>query len=367
MLLSDLGADVVLVERPDGGDPARAFSGFHAALARGKRSVALDLKHSDGVSAFQQMCRKADALLEGFRPGVMDRLGLGAQRLSQVNPDLIYVSISGYGQTGPYRDRPGHDLTYQAEAGMLYEHLPPAPVPAPPSLALGDLAAGLFAAQAVLLGLFQRHRGGGGCHLDVSMMDSMVSMLAVHIGPVANRTGPAGFPYEPGYGVFGTADGHYLALGVAHEDHFWRRLCEVTDMSADSALSSPQRFEQHERLTRQLAAALKTRPRQEWVRILSAADIPFGEVRGLAEQPGSAQVAARQMVVRDTETGHLYVRQPLTVDGTRPGPRGGVPALGEHTAEVLAAAGLAPERIGALLESGTAGQFERAEACEVPR
>lgn len=167
----------------------------------------------------------------------------------------------------------------------------------------------------------------------------------------------AGFPYEPGYGVFGTADGHYLALGVAHEDHFWRRLCEVTGLATDAALSSPQRFEQHERLRGRLAAALRTRTRQEWVRIFDAADIPFGEVRGLAEQPGSAQVAVRQMMVTDPETGQVYVRQPLTVDGARPGPRGGVPALGEHTAEVLADAGLGPERIEALLTSG---------ACEVP-
>ena len=306
-----------------------------------------------------------DALLEGFRPGVMDRLGLGPRHLSEVNPDLVHVSISGYGQTGPYRDRPGHDLTYQAEAGMLYEHLPPAPPPPPPSLALGDLAAGLFAAQAVLLGLFRRQRGDGGCHVDVSMLDGLVSMLAAHIGPVVNGTGPAGFPYEPGYGVFATADGHYIALGVAHEDHFWRRLCEATGMSADAALSSPQRFEQHERLSRRLAAALRTRPRREWVSILGAADVPFGEVRGLAEQPGSAQVAARRMLVTDPETGHLYIRQPLTVDGTTPGPRRGVPALGEHTAEVLAEAGLSPERIDALLESGTAEPVT--EACEVPK
>jgi crotonobetainyl-CoA:carnitine CoA-transferase CaiB-like acyl-CoA transferase len=347
MLLSDLGADVVLVERPDGGDPARAFAGFHAALARGKRSIAVDLKHPDGLSAFRRLCEGSDVLLEGFRPGVMDRLGLGP---AQLRSDLVYVSISGFGQTGPFRDRPGHDLTYQAEAGMLYEHLPPAPAPPPPSLALGDLVAALLATQSVLLGLFQRERKGGGSHLDVSMMDGLVSLLAAHIGPVVNGTGPAGFPYEPGYGVFATSDGQYVALGVAHEDHFWRSLCDVTDMAADRDLSSPQRFRDHRRLTDQLAAALKTRTRRDWVKILTAADVPFGEVRDLRDAAASPQVVARRML---TEDGH--VRQPLTIDGTGPGPRAGVPRLGEHTAEVLAEAGFSPASIDAMIACGAVG------------
>ena len=166
MVLADLGADVVLVERPGTGDPARAFPGFFHALARGKRSVALDLKCDAGRAAMRQLIAGAGVLLEGFRPGTMTRLGLGPEVLLHDQPGLVYVSISGFGQTGPHRARPGHDLTYQAEAGMLYEHLPPSPPPRAPALALGDLSAGMFAVQAVLLGLVGQSRTGRGGYYD---------------------------------------------------------------------------------------------------------------------------------------------------------------------------------------------------------
>lgn len=351
MVLSDLGADVVLVEHPRGGDPARAFPGFHGALARGKRSVALDLKTTEGRAALEALLCRADVLMEGFRPGTMARLGFGREELAERHPHLVHVAISGYGQTGPYAQRPGHDLTYQAEAGMLYEHLPPADPPAPPSLALGDLVAGLLAVQSVLLGVLQRDRRGRGPMMDVSMFDGLVSLLAAHVGPVVNGTGPPGFPYEPGYGVFPTADDGYLALGVAHEDHFWTALCDVAGLPEDRELGAAERFAQHERLRARLAAALRSRTADEWAEVLTAADVPFGRSRSLAELPNSPQARAREMFVRVAGPDgreQVHVRQPLVVDGTAPGPRSGVPGLGEHTREVLAEAGLAAEIIDAV-------------------
>lgn len=359
MLLADLGADVVVVERPDGGDPTRAFAGFHSALARGKRSVALDLKSTPGRDAFLRLLNGADALLEGFRPGTMDRLGLGAGALRASHPGLVYVSISGFGQTGPHRARSGHDLTYQAEAGMLYEHLPPAPPPPPPSLALGDLVAGLFAAQAVLAGLVVRGRDSTGAHVDVSMVDGLISLLAAHIVPVVNRTGPPGFPYEPGYGVFTTADGAYVALGVAHEDHFWRALCDATGLGEERDLTSRERFAAHGRLRRQLEEALATRTADEWEELLVAADVPFGRVRSLQEAARSSHASARGLLVSPPGgDGAAYVRQPLMVDGAAPGPTAGPPALGAHTVEVLTEAGLPPDDIAALLADGAARQAD---------
>lgn len=356
-LLADLGMDVVLVERPDGGDPARAFPAFHGALARGKRSAALDLTTPSGHAALIALATRADVLLEGFRPGAMARLGLAYEDLARVNPDLVYVSVSGYGQDGPYRSRPGHDVTYQAEAGMLHELLPdgdrrPEDPPPAPSLALGDLTAGLLAVQGALLGLVRRERGDGGTHVDVSMFDGLVSLLTAHLGPVVNDSGQPGFPYEPGYGIFRTGDDAYLALGVAHEDRFWRALCEVTGLNAEADLAASERLAQRARLHERLAAAIRGRSLAEWARAFEDADVPFGQVRDLDEVPCSPQARARELFHRvpgadGAVTAH--VRQPLRVNGVAPGPSRGVPRLGEHTAEVLAEAQAPADVIAAVL------------------
>jgi crotonobetainyl-CoA:carnitine CoA-transferase CaiB-like acyl-CoA transferase len=355
MVLADLGADVVLVERPGTGDPARAFPGFFDAMARGKRSAALDLKRDAGRAAMRRLIAGADVLLEGFRPGTMARLGLGPEVLLQDQPGLVYVSVSGFGQTGPHRARPGHDLTYQAEAGMLYEHLPPSPPPPAPAVALGDLSAGMFAVQAVLLGLVGQSRTGRGGYFDVSMADCLTTLLAAHAGPVLNASGPPGFPYEPGYGVFVTSDGAYLALGIVHEDPFWRALCDVTGLDAERDLDASARRADHERLAGLLAAAIARRSAADWEQTLSAADVPYGRVRSLAELPGTAQSRARGLFTSpDGPTGAVDVRQPLVIDGTAPGPARGVPALGEHTVQVLGESGLAADMIAELLASGAA-------------
>lgn len=352
MMLSDLGADVVVVERPGRGDPTRVHPSFHSTLARGSRSVALDLKSETGRAALLALLRDADALLEGFRPGVMARLGLDADSVRRDCPRLVYVSISGFGQTGPNRLRSGHDLTYQAEAGMLYEHLPPAAAPAPPSLALGDLSAGMFAAQAVLVGLVQRSRTGAGCSADVAMVDCLATLLVAHTGPVVNGTGSAGFPYEPGYGVFVTSDGQHLALAVAHEDHFWRALCDLVGMGVERDLDSTERFDDHDRLRSALQKGIAARPIAEWERLLNDADVPYGRLRSLEEQPHTAQALAREtFTALDPPTG-VSVRQPLVIDGLRPGPGCTAPRLGEHTTQVLAEAGMDDEAISVLVRAG---------------
>ena len=355
-LLADLGADVVLLERPAGGDPTRAFPGFHEALARGKRSVALDLKTPGGRSAFLAMVATADAVLEGYRPGAMARLGLDYDALRRVNGQLVYVSVSGFGQDGPYRDRPGHDLSYQALAGTLYGQLAGGAVPGPTTLELGDLSAGLYTVQAVLLGLVRRLRDGHGSYTDISVFDGLVSLLSAHLGPVLNGTGPPGFPHEPGYAVFRTSDGRLLSLSVAHEDHFWRRLAAVVGLDGEEGLSSAERLADRERLHAALAARIATRTRAEWGHLLSGADIPHGDVHDLPDLAGDPHVAARQLLSTTTTGGQTrqFVRQPLVIDGVGWGPQSGAPELGQHTTEVLGEAGLSDEDIRALLASGAA-------------
>lgn len=363
MLMSDLGADVVLVERPDGGDQARAFPGFHNSLARGKRSIALDLKSEQGRELLLTLVKQTDVVVEGFRPGTMDRLGIGQRVLTEVRPELVYVSVSGYGQTGPYAARPGHDLTYQAEAGMLYEHAASAQPPEAPALELGDLIAGLLTVQAVLGGLLRREREHRGAVLDVSMFDGLVSLLTTHLGPVVNDEGPPGFPYEPGYGVFQARDGALLALGVAHEDHFWRELCVVTGLDADRDLTAAERFGDHERLRCALQTALSRRTGAEWEKLFDAHDVPYGRVRSLEEAAQSPHTRARGLLheVLGSGESRQYVRQPLGIDGAGPGPRGGVPKLGEHTVEVLSDAGVSGALIAAALEGNVAMQPPNSE------
>jgi crotonobetainyl-CoA:carnitine CoA-transferase CaiB-like acyl-CoA transferase len=352
MMLADLGADVINVERPAGGDPTRAFPGFWESLARGKRSVALDLKTAGGRAAFGTMVAGADVVLEGYRPGAVDRLGVDYETLRQLNDRLVYVSVSGFGQHGPYRDRPGHDLCYQALAGTLYGQLAGEAPPRPSTLELGDLTAGLLTVQAVLLGLVRRDRDGRGSYLDVSVFDGLVSLLSAHLGPVLNDTGTPGFPHEPGYAVFRTGDGALLALGVAHEDQFWRRLCALAGLESEQDLSSAQRLADRARLGDLLATRIATRTFAQWERLLTDADVPYSAVHDLAGVAADPHTASRGLLV---ETGQRrFVRQPLVVDGVGWGPRSGAPALGQHTTEVLGEAGLDDQAIAALLASGAA-------------
>jgi crotonobetainyl-CoA:carnitine CoA-transferase CaiB-like acyl-CoA transferase len=352
MLLSDLGADVVLVEQPGKGDPARGFPGFHGALARGKRSVVLDLKSEHGRLAFAAILRNSDVLMDGFRPGTLERLGFGEQELRAECPRLVYVTITGYGRGNSLAGRPGHDINYEAEAGVLGPELMRGEPPSPPPIELADLVSGLFAVQAVLLGLVERGQTSAGPTLDVSMFDALVSLLSAHLVPVVNDLGPAHVPTEPGYGLFRTADNRYIALGVAFEDHFWSALCDATGMASERHLPSSSRFAEKPRLQRKLAERLLTRTAGEWEALFGASNIPFGIVRSLAEVPDLPIAKERELFVMITDadgTERRYVRQPLVVNGNALGPRGGVPRLGEHTAEVLRECGVDEASIDAVL------------------
>lgn len=353
LLLGDLGADVVLVERPGQGDPSRQFGPFFESLARGKRSVALDLKDPDGLAALLMLSAQADVLLEGYRPGTLQRLGAGYEQVSQVNPRLVYASISGFGQDGPYRDRPAHDVSYQAVAGHLHDRLPsPGHSPAP-GVALGDLSSGLFAVVGVLAGLQQRERTGRGTYVDVSMTDGLVSLLTAHLVPVLNRLGPPAFPYEPGYGVFAAADGQLLALSVAHEDHFWRRLCAACGLDDLVELRSAERLDRHDDLVARIATAVAAQDRFGWAQRLADHDVPHAWVNDLADVPQDPQVQAREMFVtlpaEGDQPARTHVRQPLRFDGDAPAPRSHAPAVGAHTREVLLGAGCPTEVVDRLL------------------
>jgi crotonobetainyl-CoA:carnitine CoA-transferase CaiB-like acyl-CoA transferase len=353
LLLSDLGADVVQVERPGTGDPSRAFPGLYQALNRGKRSAALDLKDPDGVAACAALVAGADVLLEGFRPGVLARLGLDPADLARAHPALVQVSVSGFGQTGPYRDRPAHDLSFQALAGLL----DPA-APTVPHLALADVCSGVFTALAALCGLAGRASTGRGGRYDVAMFDTLVSFIATSLVPAANGTGPDTLGLDPGYGLYPTSDGRWLALSIAFEDHFWRALCAATELPDLAAIPAAERASRRDELREVVAARLATRPLRHWEGLFVDAGVAHGAVQDLDELLADPQLAARDLLqsIPTADGPRRYVRQPLTVDGTAPGPVRGVPAVGEHTREVLAEAGLDRPRVEQLLAGGAARQ-----------
>ncbi|TCK27541.1 CaiB/BaiF CoA transferase family protein [Pseudonocardia endophytica] len=332
MLLADLGADVVQVERPAGGDPARAFPGHFAALGRGKRSVALDLKTEGGRIACRALVDRADVLLEGFRPGVLARLGLDPAELTVANPGLVVVSISGFGQDGPHRDRPAHDLTFQALAGLL----DPA-APAMPGMALADVASGLFAAVAALSGLAGRGTSGRGGHYDVAMLDSLLAVAATRLVPAANGMPPDELGEDPGYGLFATSDGRWISLSIAFEDHFWHDLCVALDLPDLADVPGAERIARRAELRGRLGDRFATYDLAHWE--IALAGVPcVAAVRGPAEVLDDPQLADRGLLAR--VGGEVFLRQPLVVDGDLPGPERGVPGLGEHTDEVLREAGI---------------------------
>lgn len=360
LLLADLGADVILVERRGGGDPSRQFPAFHEALNRNKRSITLDLKAPEGRDAFLRLAATADVVLEGFRPGIVDRLGVGYDAVRDVNPGIVYVSISGFGQDGPLRDRPAHDVSYQGLAGMLFERLVGDPGSAP-SVAVGDLSSGMFAAVAALTGLVARGRTGEGCAVDVSMTDGLTSWMTTYLFAAANGFDEPGVPpREPGYGLFRTADGGVISLSVAHEDWFWRPLVAVLGLHELADVTAAERRERHDELRARITEVMATRTRDAWAKLFDEAGVPFGEVLSLDEVIDHPHTRERELLVdvpaEGDHPGRRHVRQPLQVRGAPTTIDRHVPALGQDTAEVLRAAGLSDDEVRSLIERGVAGE-----------
>ncbi len=351
MLLGDLGADVIVVEPPGVGDPARLLPGFLHAVNRNKRSIAVNLKDPGGLDVLKTLVSEADIFLEGFRPGVADRLGIAYQALSAVNPRLVYCSISGYGQSGPYRDWPAHDGTYQGIAGFLAREDGP---PQQSSAAIADLSSAMFAALSVVSALHHQRQTGEGQYIDVSMTDGLVSwqspMLGAALKDGAGGAGSFRARGEPGMGIFRCADGKYLTLSIAHEDFFWRNLCMQLDMQDTADLSRADRVAQRDRLVQRISDGLAKKTRQEWMAILPAANVPAGPVNTPAEALDDPQIRSRSMVVE--VEGYRTIAHPVKYSKTEPSINRPPPELGEHTNEILKEAGFDSGKIEQLRRSG---------------
>ncbi len=371
LLLSDFGADVIKVEDTGMGDYIRwsppyyegaeptARSALFLSLNRGKRSLRLDLKSEPGKEVLLRLAADADVLLESFRPGVLDRLGVGYERLRERNPGLVYCAISGYGQNGPNRNRSGHDMNYLGLNGILGLTGDAEGPPVQAAAQIADLGGGaLMAVAGILIALRERERSGQGQLVDCSMFDGALSWLAM-LAAETFATGRA--PQRGDLGLAGRyncyrpyqcADGH-VTLG-ALEPKFWQAWCDGVGRPdlAGHAFDGPG-SESHQAVSE----VFRQRTREQWRRFASEHDCCLEPVLGLDEALASELVAAREMVVELAQPGAerpvKLLGVPIKLSRT-PGDaaRAPGPALGEHTDEVLAAAGFAPEEIAALHEAG---------------
>jgi len=369
-----MGADVVKVESPDGGDYSRALGPFPAPgsdgagflrLNRNKRGIALDLKSPDGAAAFRALAKEADVVIENFRPGTMDGLGLGYERLAVDHPGLIYLAISGFGRTGPYRDRPGLDLILQAESGLMSVTGEPGGRPVKIGVPAVDLTSALYGAYAVLSALIARGADGLGQLIDLSLIESGVSLaiwesgVYLTTGEVPERLGSAHRVIAP-YQAFRTSDGH-LVLG-AITPAAWEALRALVGTQRltddDPRWRDPASRRTH---AAELAAIIEevttTRTTEAWIADLEAAQIPCGRLNDYAHVFADPHLDARGLFVDLPHPVLGTVRaigSPVHMSGTPPVMRSAAPGLGEHTRTVLAEAGLSAEAIDGLFAGGAA-------------
>ena len=337
MLLADLGADVIKIETPTAGDYARlappqlGFGGIFEAVNRGKRSLAVNYRLPPGRDVVLRLAARADVFLESSRPGQMERRGLGPADVRAVNPGIVYCSLSGYGQTGPYRDRPGHDLDYLAVGGLLALLGPPGGRPAPPGLQLADIAGGTLATVEILAGLFRHERSGDGTTLDVAVLDAIVSWLAP-LGSGLSTAGTVGGPLSgavPCYAVYPAADGTWLAVG-ALEPQFWVSFCG--GIGRDDLV--PRQFDPT--AIGEVAQCLAGRTSADWLATFDR-DACVARVNLPAEAELDPQLRTRGIVVGEGD--QLRIVSPLQAAAADARVLR-APGLGEHTFEILAEAGL---------------------------
>jgi len=353
MILGDMGARVIKIEQPGRGDDTRAWgppflgqeSAYFLSINRNKESLTLDLKKPDGLHLLGQLLDRADVLVENFRPGAMQRLGLDYATVAARRPRLVYCSISGFGQSGPRREQPGYDAVMQGEGGLMSITGEADGPPYRLGVAISDIVTGMFAAQGISMALLARTRTGRGQHVDIGMLDSTTALLtyqaAIYFAtgappPRLGNRHPTIVPYE----TFTASDGDFvLAIG---NDELWRTFCRVAGLDAVASdprfASNRDRVQNYGDLKPMLAERLKTRARAEWLAALTAEGVPCGSVRDVGEVLEDPHLHARAMVqsVDHAALGEVRVLGvPMKLSDTPGSVRTAPPTLGQHTARIL--------------------------------
>ena len=373
MVMCDLGAEVIKLERPPHGDVARTTlplkngeSGYFFSINRGKKSMSIDLTKDEGKELFLQLVERVDVVMENFTPGSMDKLGLGYETVRQRNPRLIYAATSGFGQTGPDRLRPALDIVVQGMGGVMSITGYPGGPPARPGLSLGDIAGGMFTAIGVLSALHERERSGEGQMVDVSMLDCQIAVLENAFmryfvtgeipGPIGTRH-PAATPFQ----AFPTKDG-YIVLAVSWGvENQWELFCAIIErpeLINDPRFDTPHaRTANHAELEPLLNEALMRRATPEWIREFDEIGLPCGPLNNIPQAAALPQVKAREMLVEvdHPQIGRIpLANTPVKLSRTPCGIKGSSPALGQHTDEVLRSLlRLSDEEIARLRGQGT--------------
>lgn len=372
MWLADLGAEIIKVERPDTGDDTRSYgppfvngeSSYFMSVNRNKKSVTLNFKTEEGQEILWNLIDQSDVLLENFRPGTLDRAGFGYEDVKERHPEMIYTSISGFGQTGPFKDEPGFDLSIQGMSGLMSLTGSNDGPPTKFGTSISDLVSGIYGAMGTITALYHRQRTGEGQHVDVGMMDSMVSLLTYQAGryfatgKVPERMGnfhPSLSPYE----TFETKDGYInLALG---NDSLFERFCTLIDreelLDEEEFSTNPNRVQNQEYVHETIEEEMKKKTTDEWLETLSEAGLPAGPIQDVEEVFEHPQIDARDMLeqVEHPETGEISVTGiPIKMDKTPGEVEDPPPTLGEHTDQVLQnKLNYSQETIDRLREEGT--------------
>ena len=361
--LADLGADVIKIEDTGAGDYARTLGGepgktapVFLAINRNKRALRLDLKKSAGVEIFLKLATDADVVVESFRPGVVDRLGVGYAACSKVNPRIVYCAISGYGQTGPYRDLAGHDVNYCGYAGFVDQVGTAGGDPAIPNLQVADILGGaVVPAMGILAALLDAQRSGKGRYVDVSMTDGVLAHNLQALAAVASggKVKERGADFltgrEPCYAVYRTSDGKHMAVG-ALERKFWERVCDVLERPDLKACHWELRHKDAQWGLEETGRIFAAKPQSHWIEKFSGEDCCVTPVLKLEECLDNPQLRAREMVSR--QDGALQFAPPLKMSEYQFSVERAAPGAGEHTDEILREAGYADTDISRLRSAG---------------
>jgi len=375
-LLADLGADVTKIERPGAGDDTRHWgppwhgegdqrvAAYFLSCNRGKKSAAIDFAAPEGAALVRKLALNSDVMIENFKVGGLEKFGLDAKSLRSADPRLVYASITGFGQDGPYADRAGYDYIIQGMGGLMSITGRPDGVPGGGPMRVGvavvDLFTGLYTCVAILSALYRREKTGEGAHIDMALFDTQLAMLANQASnalvsgkdpPRQGNTHPNLVPYQP----FDAAD-QPIIIAVGNERQFARlaAICGHPEWTADARFASNgARVANRDALVGMVSEAIAQKPAAEWLEQLEAAGIPAGPINGISQALSDVQAQHRQMV--RTIAGAPLVGSPVRLDGARADSDLPPPALGEHTAEVLGTLGLDSGALEALRAAGVIG------------